>query len=112
MRKKLLWIVGSVSAGLTLAGLVLAFDAKHNPIIPNLPASPTLTVSTVPINGDLNPYGVAFVPASFPEGGAANYPPTLHGNRRNQPPRHPPTPGTGWFIAHTRIETGKRLAMS
>ena len=53
MRKKLLWIVGSVSAGLTLAGLVLAFDAKHNPIIPNLPASPTLTVSTVPINGDL-----------------------------------------------------------
>jgi hypothetical protein len=26
-------------------------------------------VSTVPANGDLNPYGVAFVPAGFPAGG-------------------------------------------
>ena len=27
------------------------------------------TVSTVPANGDLNPYGVAFVPSGFPSGG-------------------------------------------
>jgi hypothetical protein len=26
--------------------------------------------STVPANGDLNPYGVAFVPPGFPKGGA------------------------------------------
>ncbi len=38
------------------------------PIIPNLP--PTfLAASTVPSNGDLNPYGVAFVPDGFPQGG-------------------------------------------
>ena len=29
-----------------------------------------LQVSTVPANGDLNPYGLAFVPADFPFGGA------------------------------------------
>jgi hypothetical protein len=29
-------------------------------------------LSTVPSNGDVNPYGVAFVPAQFPSGGAAN----------------------------------------
>jgi hypothetical protein len=38
------------------------------PIIPNLP--PTfVSASTVPANGDLNPYGVAFVPKGFPQGG-------------------------------------------
>jgi hypothetical protein len=35
-------------------------------VIENLPSTPQLTVSTVPANGDLNPYGVAFVPAGFP----------------------------------------------
>ncbi len=39
------------------------------PILPSLPATPTLSVSTVPANGDVNPYGVAFVPSDFPEGG-------------------------------------------
>ncbi len=41
----------------------------HESIIPNLPASPTVTASTVPSNGDQNPYGVAFVPPGFPTGG-------------------------------------------
>jgi len=39
------------------------------PVIPNLPAQPNLVVSTVPPSGDLNPYGVAFVPKGFPAGG-------------------------------------------
>jgi hypothetical protein len=30
----------------------------------------SFTASTIPSNGDLNPYGVAFVPAGFPSGGA------------------------------------------
>lgn len=30
----------------------------------------SITSSTIPANGDLNPYGVAFVPASFPQGGS------------------------------------------
>ena len=34
-----------------------------------LPTTPTQSVSTVPANGDLNPYGVAFVPNGFPKGG-------------------------------------------
>ena len=31
-----------------------------------------VTVSTVPSNGDVNPYGVAFVPSQFPTGGLLN----------------------------------------
>jgi hypothetical protein len=34
-----------------------------------LPATPTLTVSTVPPNGDVNPYGVAIVPGDIAGGG-------------------------------------------
>ena len=30
--------------------------------------SPVVTVSTVPPNGDVNPYGVAFVPKNFQSG--------------------------------------------
>jgi len=34
-----------------------------------LPKTPTLTVSTVPANGDVNPYGVVVVPGSVARGG-------------------------------------------
>ncbi|HEV2970140.1 MAG TPA: hypothetical protein VGY55_09125 [Pirellulales bacterium] len=44
-------------------------NVTQQPVIPNLTATPTLTVSTIPANGDLNPYGVAFVPDQFPSGG-------------------------------------------
>jgi hypothetical protein len=41
-------------------------------ILPNLPATPTLTAPTVPTSGpgagDVNPYGVAFVPQGFASG--------------------------------------------
>jgi hypothetical protein len=33
---------------------------------------PTLMESTIPTNGDVNPYGVAFVPNGFPAGGLLN----------------------------------------
>jgi hypothetical protein len=39
--------------------------ARRVPFLPD----PVRSVSTVPANGDLNPYGVAFVPSSFPGGG-------------------------------------------
>ncbi len=48
-----------------------AASSPTNPqgaILPNLSPTPTLSVSTVPANGDLNPYGVAFVPAGFASG--------------------------------------------
>src|ERR1700693_2271355 len=39
--------------------------AEDKPFLPG----PVRVVSTVPANGDLNPYGVAFVPPVFPAGG-------------------------------------------
>jgi uncharacterized protein (TIGR03118 family) len=43
--------------------------SKNAPIVPNLPGGAFQTVTTVPANGDVNPYGVAFVPKDFPSGG-------------------------------------------
>ena len=42
--------------------------AAQDPFLP----APVRAVSTVPGNGDVNPYGVAFVPPGFPTGGAIN----------------------------------------
>jgi hypothetical protein len=41
----------------------------HPPIVPQLSTATSFIASTVPANGDVNPYGVAFVPAGFPKGG-------------------------------------------
>lgn len=66
-------LAGGLAAFIFLAGAALAAGAGPNDaasaVIPQLPAHPTLSVSTVPANGDLNPYGVAFVPKGFPGGG-------------------------------------------
>ena len=43
----------------------LAFANDSAPILPRLPKSPVQVVSTVPANGDVNPYGVAFAPEGF-----------------------------------------------
>jgi hypothetical protein len=53
---------------LALPASVIAQDDDHQPFLP----SPVQSVSTVPANGDVNPYGVAFVPPHFPSGGKAN----------------------------------------
>jgi hypothetical protein len=50
----------------------LGSQAKHVPIIAQLPTAPTRTASTIPANGDLNPYGVVFVPNGFAHGGVLN----------------------------------------
>lgn len=44
-------------------------DATTAPVIPQLTPVSTFSDSTVPANGDVNPYGVAFVPRGFPSGG-------------------------------------------
>jgi hypothetical protein len=59
----------------TAAEFSAARRGHHNhqsstPIVPNLPATPTTSITTVPANGDVNPYGLALVPAGFPGGGA------------------------------------------
>jgi len=48
-----------------LAVAVASASAEERPFIPRLVNS-----STIPANGDVNPYGVAFVPKGFPTGGA------------------------------------------
>jgi hypothetical protein len=57
-----------------------------------------VTVSTVPSNGDVNPYGVAFVPRQFPTGGMLNPGDILVSNFNNSKNLQ----GTGTTI--TRIE--------
>jgi sugar lactone lactonase YvrE len=62
-----------LSAALLLlpAGLLRAADNEGQARSVFLPV-PVRSVSTIPANGDLNPYGVAFVPAGFPAGGTIN----------------------------------------
>lgn len=51
------------------ATIALGDDDDHAPILTRLASSALQVVSTVPSNGDQNPYGVAFVPHGFAEGG-------------------------------------------
>jgi len=46
--------------------------SRTAPIVPNLPSGAFQTLTTVPSNGDLNPYGAAFVPFNFPANGAVS----------------------------------------
>jgi hypothetical protein len=57
--------------GMFLLGLMVAFSASNaaaQSSILNSLGTPQV-LSTIPSNGDVNPYGVAFVPAGFPAGG-------------------------------------------
>jgi hypothetical protein len=62
-----------LSAALLLlpAGVLRAAENEGQARSVFLPV-PVRSVSTIPANGDLNPYGVAFVPSSFPAGGTIN----------------------------------------
>ena len=65
-RKRILGLIARamLSIGVT-APLSMAADAEDvEAFLPRLIVS-----STIPTNGDLNPYGVAFVPQNFPRGG-------------------------------------------
>jgi uncharacterized protein (TIGR03118 family) len=48
-----------------LFGKVDVAPARSGSLLGNLASAPEQTISTVPPNGDLNPYGVAFVPQGF-----------------------------------------------
>lgn len=56
-----------LGAALLLAFVTPGANAQPGSIIGNLGSA--MVVSTVPSNGDVNPYGVAFVPRGFPTGG-------------------------------------------
>jgi hypothetical protein len=60
----------SMSSASVLARQSHGQDQKiQGPIITRLSARPNASFSTVPPNGDVNPYGVAFVPRGFSRGG-------------------------------------------
>lgn len=69
-----------VLCAVLLLPLATAARADDGAFLP----SAVRTVSTVPANGDQNPYGVAFVPARFPSGGALNPGDILVSNFNNQ----------------------------
>lgn len=61
------WILAGTAAGAALGLGVAAALAEDNDAAPILPL--TVTATTVATNGDVNPYGVAFVPPRFAAGG-------------------------------------------
>ncbi len=71
MKIKILHAMPGIGLLILLATAAFAGGGRNSPIIP-APGSPILSVSTVPSNGDQNPYGVAFVPKGFPKGGPLN----------------------------------------
>jgi DNA-binding beta-propeller fold protein YncE len=60
--------ISVIAALLLLPACLLNAQEAPSPFLPG----PVRAVSTIPANGDLNPYGVAFVPAHFPAGGTIN----------------------------------------
>jgi DNA-binding beta-propeller fold protein YncE len=54
------------SSSASTEAIHLPFGPLSQPVVPRLAQSPMASGSTVPDNGDLNPYGVAFVPPRFP----------------------------------------------
>jgi hypothetical protein len=74
-------------------------------ILGQLPTSPQRIVSTVPANGDVNPYGVAFVPEDFREGGPLEPGDILISNFNNNQNQQ----GTGTTIV--RITPGGQLSV-
>ena len=86
---------------------VVAGDAHHpaGSILGQLPTSPERIVSTVPLNGDVNPYGVAFVPQHFREGGPLEPGDILVSNFNNNQNQQ----GTGTTIV--KINPGGRVSV-
>lgn len=79
----------------TVALVPMAANAQSQPFIPDITIS-----STVPGNGDVNPYGVAFVPSNFPRGGRIAPGDILVSNFNNAPTDANPSgiQGTGTTI--------------
>jgi hypothetical protein len=62
-------VIPHLSRSLEVPANVSAAKHKHPaPIVPNLPATPSQTLTTVPASGDVNPYGLAIVPKGSPGG--------------------------------------------
>jgi uncharacterized protein (TIGR03118 family) len=79
-------------------------------IIPNLSTGIKQTFSTVPANGDQNPYGVAFVPKDIKPGGVLQPGDILVSNFNNAGTKDNPggLQGTGTTIVRINATTGQR----
>ena len=75
------------------------------PIVPNLPNGAFQTLTTVPANGDLNPYGVAVVPQGFPSGGSLKPGDVLVSNFNNSANQQ----GTGSTIVNISPNGGESV---
>ena len=60
------------STFVVFSGFSLAESERNEAILAELPKSHLVVANTVPSNGDINSYGVAFVPTFFPLGGATS----------------------------------------
>jgi uncharacterized protein (TIGR03118 family) len=89
-------LFGQIQAAPTLAA--------GAPIVPNLPNGIEQTFSTVPANGDLNPYGIAFVPKGIKPGGLLQAGDILVSNFNNSDNQQ----GTGTTIVRINATTGER----
>ena len=87
-------VIDGVFFGGTITAPGGAGHDTDDPILPQLSATPLEAVSTVPGNGDQNPYGVAYVPPTFPKGGKINPGDLLVSNFNDKANR----PGTGSTI--------------
>lgn len=62
-------LILALTAAVSLSASAADAHDLTGSILAQLPSSPERIVSTVPSNGDVNPYGVAFVPEGFRDGG-------------------------------------------
>lgn len=62
-------ILGILVLGLPFLVLGASAGDRKDAIIPQLTPTATFADVTVPMNGDVNPYGVSFVPEGYPSGG-------------------------------------------
>jgi hypothetical protein len=94
----------TTSAAPVQVGSMHAMHGLRAPIVPNLPAAPDESISTVPSSGDVNPYGVAIVPQGFPRGGLLQPGDVLVSNFNDSGN----TQGTGTTIVQVRPSTGQQ----
>lgn len=100
MKRTFAFLALALALMLLTLSVTPADEDRLQPVIPNLPPAPNLSVSTVPPNGDLNPYGVAFVPKDFPDGGPLRSGDVLVSNFNNENN----TQGTGTTIVRVTPE--------